>query len=299
MTNLQKKYKYINFPLGFIAGIDKKRAEMIFSWSILNMAKTIRPDNDEVVAREMAYIFLRNDKRMSQDLWEQFDEDIRETSHFCPDDFMAFESDGTFTGGAVYDFVLSELQKNEAFKSDCVELFQHEKAMDVLGITGPTLDSRKKMYGKLNKIHREGDAIVSINKNLLFDYRDGKLPEDMFRLICAVKSVIGMRNFNKTYKSVLLSRMFGAKNQEILDKVLQDEETRGKYEFLMRRRQFDSLLNRAVDRGLFTIIPASRGYFVSTRYDEEKLQEQIKKRSTMKRSKTKFIKSEAWSQQEA
>lgn len=104
-------------------------------------------------------------------------------------------------------------------------------------------------YQELNKLITGGEIYTSVKTSYLFDTREGKFNPDLLRLVAAVKSVIGKRNFAKTYRNIIVQRMYG--------------EDSGR----MTRYSFNKLCDEAISRRMFTRIPAGRGFFVSTRYD--------------------------------
>jgi hypothetical protein len=102
-------------------------------------------------------------------------------------------------------------------------------------------------YSLLIGTVKERDIYTSIKSEYMFDALNGKFPFRLLLLLASVKSVIGKKNFTKTYKTVLLQRMYGHPNE-------------------LTRYRFNKMISQAKDRGLFTMIPTRRGYFVSTKY---------------------------------
>jgi len=100
----------------------------------------------------------------------------------------------------------------------------------------------------MNNMLDSHDIYTSINTSVFFDARDGKLSFELLLFLAAVKSIIGKRNFTKTYKSVIINRMYGDKKKTI------------------SRYRFDILMDAAIQRKLINKIPAGRGFYISTRY---------------------------------
>jgi hypothetical protein len=127
------------------------------------------------------------------------------------------------------------------------------------------LEQFEKQYGK--------DARASIRIDWLEDAKNGKISFDLFRLIVAIKSIIGKKNFAKTYKNVLIYRILGCKFKDAITPEMKED-----FEFWNRRRQFNKLMNTAVNRGFLQRLSSkgSRGFYISTKYKTGKdLQEAI------------------------
>ena len=99
------------------------------------------------------------------------------------------------------------------------------------------------------------------------DAISGKIPFQQFLLLASVKWVIKLKgNFTKTNKKALIRGMYGKPVN-------------------MTRYKFDKLILGAFNRGLFTKIPAGRGYYVSIRYNVEELTAHIKEKVEKKMEK--------------
>ena len=99
---------------------------------------------------------------------------------------------------------------------------------------------------KLNNAVKERDIYTSLKTDYLFDVLNGKFPFSLLILLAAVKSVIGKKNFTKTYMDVLIKRMYG-------------------HPITITRYMFNKLIRQARERKLFLMIAVRRGYYVSTK----------------------------------
>jgi hypothetical protein len=137
---------------------------------------------------------------------------------------------------------------------------RYKKAQSFLSFHGNNLNSTLRLYNEMNYELTPGDIYTSIKTSYLFEARDNVFPFELLVLLAAVKSVIGHKhNFKKTYQKFLIRRMYGT------DKPI-------------NRYQFNKLIDNATARGLFALIPAGRGYYVSIRYKSNELREQVKQR---------------------
>lgn len=137
---------------------------------------------------------------------------------------------------------------------------RYEKAKKDLNIHGGTLEVTTSNYKKLQSMVTGREIYTSVKTAFLLDARDGKFPFNTLLLICAVKSLIGTRNFCRTNREAIIKRMFGTNSGKNFS-----------------RRQFDNLRVSSAQKGLLTIISAGRGYYVSVRYKPKQLAEEVKK----------------------
>ena len=289
MTNLQKNYKYFNFPLCFLQTIDNEGLNKICGWAIMNYSKTIKYEMTEV-ARQTVYSYYRRWDMLTYKLKDKFNAMVEDGRLEPDEDYNGFAGDTFVPESGEIEAILKEFKEDPEFKKSCIEFYKHLQVKKILNITGGSIENNYNDFETLNSFLHEfehtygSDAWTSVKTSYLFDARDGKLPIDLFRLVCAVKSVIGKRNFNKTYKNVILRRMFGAKKPDLMQ-----PEDKENYEFLSRRRQWNNLIDKAEQRNLLTFIPANRGYFVSIKYNNEKLRDEVIKRTKISRRKMKII----------
>ena len=141
---------------------------------------------------------------------------------------------------------------------------RYKQAQAALNFSGGTYKGSKDSYDVLQRIVKAGTIYTSVKTSYLFDARDGKLLPDLLLLIAAVRPIIGKRNFTKTYREVILERMYN-----------------GMPWAKLTRYSFDKLFNAASSKGMVTRIPAGRGYYVSIRWSTEQLKKRIIERVTI------------------
>lgn len=297
-TNVRKNVKYFNFPLCFLELISKEGKQSalneICAWAIVNYGKTINytpPD----IAKQIVYLYYRHKDKLMFDIGYDIDTMVENEEFFIDPDYEGFYRDTFDPQNGEVEALLEIFDKDLEFKANCFRQCQHLQAKKILNITGGSVVKDYINYKKLNTFLNEFEAVngrdawTSVKTSYLFDARDGKLPINLFRLVCAVKSIIGKRNFSKTYKNVVLHRMFGAKKTELLS-----DESKKEFEILTRRRQWYKLIRTAEKRKLVTFVPAPKGYFVSMIYGDEKLRKEILKRTVKAKPKKKIITSKEY-----
>jgi len=77
--------------------------------------------------------------------------------------------------------------------------------------------------------------------------------------------------------------MFGSKNMKILNELLNKNlELKIKYDLLTRRRQWERLINSAMEENYISYFSTGRIFYVSTSMTREELQNDLKSRSLSK-----------------
>jgi len=96
-------------------------------------------------------------------------------------------------------------------------------ACKIMGVEIGSIEATKTRHSKLNSFiddyeKRHGkDCKVKIHKGMLFDARDGKIDFELFSLYCAIKSVLGKREFSRITNETLRYRLLGFKKKSIYD----------------------------------------------------------------------------------
>lgn len=140
-----------------------------------------------------------------------------------------------------------------------------------LGIRLGNMTLAKALHEKLSLYLREyesrygKDVKVKIHKDILFEVRDKKFDERMFRVYCAVLSVIGNKNFVRITIDTISFRMHGFKTSDIyLDNNLSYE--------VLTRRQTEITLAKLQERNFFRRFTyAKRVIYYSTKLSDEDL----------------------------
>jgi len=104
------------------------------------------------------------------------------------------------------------------------------------------------------------DCKVKVHKSLLFEVRDGQFDERMFRVYCAILSIIGNKKFVRITNSRINYRMLGFKSVEVYYK------EKPKYKPLTAR-QIKTTTDKLSERNFFSKITyRNRLTFYSTAY---------------------------------
>jgi hypothetical protein len=276
--------KYFKFPIALMQKIkdgDTNKALLrIAAFSLMDFSEKMTV-NKSSVANQIIYLYYRKPGDLTKKIRRHIDDMIEDGRMIEDEDYHGFGGD-TFTPEQEHEGMTAEFNSNNAFYLQCVALYKELQALSLLNLN----QSLRPNFQELNKEARvfineyEGihgpDAWTSISNKLLFDAFSQEADVDHFRLVAAVKSVVGKRNFNDTYKAVLLCRMFGCKKQSILNSLFEaDPDLRAKHEFLSRRRQWEKLIDTAEDKGYFTYYSTGRQFFVSITMTKNELRHAV------------------------
>lgn len=142
-----------------------------------------------------------------------------------------------------------------------------------LKISISSLHWTKKQHSEINSyiINFENkygtDAKVKIHKDLLFEVRDEKFNERLFRVYCGIVSVIGNKKFVRITNKRISYRMLGFKSEDIYYK----EKSNYK---LMTARQIKNCTDKLSEKNLFAKLTyRNRLTFYSTAYRGKKFNE--------------------------
>lgn len=284
------EHTYLNFQIHHLSEIEEnKQIDSLITISIMNYAKDYLKKYDPGdVSRQIAYLWYRNPEGLPRGIFDKISAGNHEKYDYAfhNQDYYGFDSQGAFNPVDEINALAAMFEADKELLRECETVYQFYTSAHILGIK-PGYLGRWEKYRFIDiSTHkcREGAAIyAAIRKDLIFDAMEGRIPLDLFRLAVAVRSVLGRNSvWKKTYKSVLLPRMFGCRNEK---------ETEGltgalkiEYQAGQRRRYWDNLMKACVDRGLFYMVPG-RGYYVSVKLNTEQLVEAVAEYQIEKKKK--------------
>lgn len=269
---MKTKYPYLNFPLSllqlFQGEMESKEAlDIIIDhsfWSFV-MKQTL---SDADLARHIHYLAIREPQLLPNGAEDFFDSDPELRDGY---DFFQRPPDEN-----EYVSILATMREQFDL-STCEEsarVYRAESILDMkIGSIGRAKEQFQFAENIVHQVEKEYGAspFCGIRTDVMFDVLGGKIPYDQFLLTSAVTSVIGKLRFKKSYKKVLIRRMMGAKTVDVQSKVMAHDRAQEFYDKYTTRYQWDKLLQRTSERGFFTVLADSRGYFVSTQYDLDEL----------------------------
>lgn len=112
-----------------------------------------------------------------------------------------------------------------------------------------------------------GLAYCSIGADYYFETRNSYTLETgrRFRMICAVRSLIGSKPWTGTTKDMVRARMIGAKSPVIAEQLTRTNKAlKEELEALQSRKRFDRLMDEVASRGFFGKFGKGRRLYLST-----------------------------------
>lgn len=278
--------KYFNYPLSLMQFIrndtDKEGLLKIIAFAVMNFSENISYSNSSM-ANQIIYLYYRRDYFLDKKLNDYLSEMFDDGRLIEDEDYHGFAGE-TFTPEQENEGMLSEFESNIFFYNQCVNVYKEHQAMSLLNLNPILITDIRNQYQKVTKFIKSfemkngRDAWTSVSNDLIFKVYNGELSMDNFRLVSAVKSVLNKKNFNLSYKSVLLCRMFGCKKMQILNEFFNESpDLHNKHSFLSRRRQWEKLIDSAMNQGLISYHSTGRQFFVSVTMTKDELQNAIEK----------------------
>jgi len=119
----------------------------------------------------------------------------------------------------------------------------------------------------------EQSPMVRIRYNLLEDWRRGKLKNFDMLGFCAIRSMLGRKDFRRITRAQIAVRMMGYRSEEEFAK----KATESDRSFLPSVRRVSLMIGRLQKRGLIQVVrPSKRENFFSVRLSKDKLWEAVK-----------------------
>ncbi len=273
---MNAKTNYFMFPIAFI----NESINDIINWCIMENAK--KTDYDEAnFPRQILYKFYRCQNEIPLNILIRLNEMVDKGRLIIDEDYNGFNRE-EFNPEIETENLQNEFKTDQEFMNDCFEFYKYNQAKNYLSISGGDYETCIKTHEKMKNIftstvEKFGKMPhVQLNTSWLFDARDGKIEDQLFRFIVAVKSLIGKKKYVHTNKKNIIFRMYGLKNDEMFAKA--PDSIKEKVKSLLNRYQFEKLRNVAVNRGFIQYLSYNgcRGFYVSTRFkDVEELANQI------------------------
>lgn len=281
--------KYFKFPIALMQLIrdDNDRIGLlrIAAFSMMELSEKMKV-NKSAVANQIVYLYYRDTSALPKKIRKRIDEMIEDERMIEDEDYHGFAG-ATFTPEQENEGMMKEFNTDEEFYLQCLDVYREHQAISLLNLNKrlnfQELNKQATAFIRQHETTHGPDAWTSVNTNLLYNTYNQEAEINHFRLIAAVKSVVGKRNFNDTYKSVLLCRMFGCKKQGILTTLFEtNPELKAKHEYLSRRRQWERLIDTAEEKGYFSYYSTGRQFFVSITMTKNELRQAVDNKRDMR-----------------
>ena len=308
----QSDKRFLNFPLSMLADTvsnPKDGMSKILRYAIVEYSPRCRRTWEQAFAK-MVYCKYRKksvcfsakiNKLIRRDDVKEFLEGEYEGGNIVDDCFAPPNDDG-FEGKLIEAFNDSGVEfdnEEQAAIIDCMAVIDAE---DYLGFTGGDIDTvhegARKARLEIEAFQREHghDASASIpvkyfqdTWNIVFkpDNEQTTITEmRLFRMVAAVRSLIGEKTMTGTTKDMLRARCIGGKSPKVASAIVKKSPDLIKESTELESRwKFDKVLNEGGTRGFYTNVGMYRRIFLSTENSAvEKMVEAIVKTHTVKKA---------------
>lgn len=250
----KKEYNYLQFPLCLLRETynDPVRGiNLMICYGIIYFALkqkyTLRD-----AARQIVYDWYRDRDTLDGNSINIIKKAIDRDEFTEDEDYNGFSGD-TFTPDNNIEEMLALFSKHVNLKNRAIFNYHVHTACQVLNIDMHSLADTFSMYREANKIKEAfeaeygPDAMPHCKTDILFNFRDNPAEINLFRAFIGCSSLIGQRIFTGTHKTVILSRMIGAKSNKVLDEFM-DMNTVPTYEYYKHRNHFGKLMDELAER---------------------------------------------------
>lgn len=217
---MEDKSKFFQVPICMLKEIttDKQTAlTKIISYGICVLSVTIKVESESKAATQMMYDYYRHKDRLTPELLKMLERYINKGLIDIDDDFNGFSGD-TFSPEWELESLIPLLTKDSKFRNAAIQHYQLKTAFNVLGISGNYGATLKHALKIKNEIP-DNEPFAMIKTSILFDYRDNNKSEfELMQLLCfiAISSILGKKQYIRTNKNHILSRMFGYRSVKAL-----------------------------------------------------------------------------------
>jgi hypothetical protein len=263
---METKERYLQFPLFLIREMLVNKEDTINKILMYGIYKysTKFSYSVEDASKNLMYYYYRKKRELTGFL-------SKEIERFINSDLLVLDEDYNGFQGTEFEPVFELEQLETIFETETeflnrvIEFYQMQLSYNSLGISG-NIEQSLKIGKEIEKQIQAGEPQPMISKSLLFDFRDKEKSEfDLIQLVAyiAIKSILGKKQYAKTNKNHIVSRMFGYPSI----KHLPDKQKPGLKELIEKyscRYHIDKvLLNLELNWKIITYSNNIRGMYVA------------------------------------
>jgi len=206
------EYKFIILPISLMKGFFEKKEETInrmLNFGIYNLIQKVN-SNLEYVATQLMYDYYRNKGNLSMFLLDRMQMYIDSGQLQIDDDYNGFAGN-EFQPDFELESLIPILEKDNEFRLKAIEHTVSKHVFSKSGITA-SAEYISEQGKEIEKTIEPKEAKTSIDFDFLYDYRDNEKTEKQLVQLAAfmaIKSILGTKNYCRTTKNMILSRMFG------------------------------------------------------------------------------------------
>ncbi len=282
--------RFLNFPVIMIRGTvtEPSRAlKMITCWCLVDYARHTRRPFVEALA-QLAYSISRrpNERHPSAVRYVASRADVAELFESADE---AWAGDGNFPENFIRMHEESPVDLDADDREAIIQWDAVNGAAKFFGRAIKDHDSVGKAAAAMQQIIAQHEAETgavaktSVPADLFWQacYGDPDLETmRIFRVVTAVRSLVGKKLFTGTTKNMIRARMVGAKSPAIASMLAERfEAVRDELEALQSRKRFDRIIREGAVRGFYTKYGWGQRLYLSTAIkDHDKLHDMIEAR---------------------
>lgn len=209
---METKEKYLQFPLFLIRNmvIDKETTiNKILNFGIYKYSKNFDYSIEDA-SKNLVYYYCRKQNDLTKYL-------LKAINRYSCVEILDLDEDCSGFQGKEFEPAyeieqLIEIFKTDTeFKNEVIEFYQMQLSYNSLGISG-NIEMSLKQGKEIESQIEKNEPLPMINMKLLFEFRDKEKSEfDLMQFVAfvGIKSIIGKKQYVKTNKNHIISRMFG------------------------------------------------------------------------------------------
>jgi hypothetical protein len=276
----KKETKYLQFPLSMLPEIifnTQATIEKIVHYGIYHYSKIILEKKEVDIAKalkQFLYFFYRKKEFLTDRLIQKMERYISEESLILDMDYNGFHNE-SFNPESEINSLMVIIQMDSDFKSEILELywvyrsysfFNFEKIINPKQIL--------KIGSKVSSEIKPQEPMVSCKLNHLENfYKEEKDEYDKIQLVAylAIRSILGGKEYVKTNKSHILSRMMGYGSSKLIPSELSDEVEQLFNKYTIRYHIDKLIVELQLNWNLLTYSNHNRGIYIALKSEEKKM----------------------------
>jgi len=209
---METKERYLQFPLFLIREILVNKEDTINKILLYGIYKysTKFSYSVEDASKNLMYYYYRKKRELTDFLSKEIERFINSDLLVLDEDYNGFQGD-EFEPVFELEQLVTIYETDNEFLNRVIEFYQMHLSYNSLGISG-NIEQSLKIGKEIETQIQTGEPQPMISKSLLFDFRDKEKSEfDLIQLVAyvGIKSILGKKQYIKTNKMHILSRMFG------------------------------------------------------------------------------------------
>lgn len=209
---MEKTERYLQFPLFLIRDMVINKEEVInkiLTYGIYKYSTKFSYTKYDV-CKNLVYDYYRKKGELTSYLSEKMDNYVESGLIVIDEDYCGFIGNN-FDPADEIEQLETIFETDVEFRNRAIEYYQIKLSYDSLGITGNKENCIKKGI-EIEKQIKIKEPMPMLSKKLLFEFRDNEKTEfELTQLLAymAIKSILGTKQFVKTNKKHIVSRMYG------------------------------------------------------------------------------------------